>query len=160
MDLSEYGCSVPIWHIHGEAHKPNSMVMGHYYYGKLLREIENYLSGAMSRLKVLYKKEVNPIPTKSWVDLFLLGDVHIVGFSMSLSETDLWWLACCKKRNFPDSRIIYYKDHEENDPGKEEMTRTYGIEVVDMKGKVSDFKGYYEKSLNIIKDCIKQGRSI
>ena len=49
--------------------------------------------------------------------------------------------------------------HKEHDPGKEEMMRTYGIEVVDMKGKVSDFKGYYEKSLNIIKDCIKQGRS-
>lgn len=29
-----------IWHIHGEAAHPSSMVMGHYYYGKLLGEIQ------------------------------------------------------------------------------------------------------------------------
>ncbi len=76
MELSECGCWIPIWHIHDEVHKPNSMAMGHYYDGILLRKIEDYLAGVMSRLKVLYNKEVNPILAKSWGDLFPLGDVH------------------------------------------------------------------------------------
>ena len=29
-----------VWHIHGEARKPDSVVLGHYYYGNLLCEIK------------------------------------------------------------------------------------------------------------------------
>ena len=34
-----------IWHIHGEARKPDSMILGHYYYGKLLRRCVARIDG-------------------------------------------------------------------------------------------------------------------
>ena len=34
------GISNKVWHIHGEARKTDSMVLGHYYYGNLLHEIK------------------------------------------------------------------------------------------------------------------------
>lgn len=37
---------VPVWHVHGEARKPDSMIIGSYYYGKLLRRCVERLDGS------------------------------------------------------------------------------------------------------------------
>ena len=94
-----------IWHIHGEAAKPDTMVLGHYYYGKNLAKIQQYVSNLISR----YKSAVSKGQTfnyQSWVDYFLLCDVYIVGLGMDMSEMDLWWLVNCKKRHFM-IKLIY-----------------------------------------------------
>ncbi len=40
-----------LWHIHGNANYPNSMIMGHYYYGKLLAEIIAYVPNLIRRYR-------------------------------------------------------------------------------------------------------------
>lgn len=40
-----------IWHIHGDAAKPSTMMMGHYYYAKQLREIQDCAALTVRRVK-------------------------------------------------------------------------------------------------------------
>ena len=85
-----------IWHIHGEARKPDSMILGHYYYAFLLKRIMEYLDMRANDYRALNKGD--EFEVKSWLDSFILGDVHILGFGMDFSEFDLWWLLNRKKR--------------------------------------------------------------
>ena len=85
------GVSNKIWHIHGEARKTNSMVLGHYYYGNLLFKIKEYTDKLGNKYKFIQQDE-SDISVKSWIDAFILGDVYILGFGLDLSEIDLWWL--------------------------------------------------------------------
>ena len=80
-----------IWHIHGEAAIPKSMILGHYYYGKLLSEIQNRVPQFMRSYKMAISKGIS-VTYKSWIDYFLVGDIHIIGLSLDPSEMDLWWL--------------------------------------------------------------------
>jgi hypothetical protein len=96
-----------VWHIHGDAATPDSVIMGHYYYGKLLREIQLRIKIFMPFCKGCMNNGVDS-ESKSWVDLFLTKDVYIVGFGFDFSEMDLWWLAACKKKEFANTKIHYY----------------------------------------------------
>lgn len=114
---------IPIWHIHGEARKPDSMIIGSYYYGKLLRRCVERLDGgpqseegakASSRssrtntFKAL-KKQEKPIKIGSWIDAFVLGDVYMLGFGLDFSEADIWWLLEYKAnhRDICGSTVFY-----------------------------------------------------
>ncbi len=54
-----------LWHIHGTTMKPNSVVMGHYYYGKLLREIEEYVPHLIKRYQLAKKSDNKFLQIKS-----------------------------------------------------------------------------------------------
>ena len=103
-----------LWHVHGDIAKPNSIIMGHYFYGKLLRDIQNYVASFMHDYHDAVSRGIAYKP-KSWVDYFLLGDVYIIGLGLYLCEADLWWLLCCKKRNFPETKIHYYGELKKTD---------------------------------------------
>ena len=92
-----------IWHIHGEARKPDSTILGHYYYGNLLCKIKEELS------KRRYDKACE---CKSWIDSFVLGDVYILGFGFGLSEFDLWWLLNRKAREKTKVGKVYFYEPE------------------------------------------------
>ena len=84
-----------LWHIHGTAFRQNSLVMGQLYYGKLLSEVitrANYVNGGYRRTN----NQNKPFYPKSWIDYYLIGDLHIFGFGYDLSETDLRWLLSYK----------------------------------------------------------------
>lgn len=104
----------PIWHIHGEARKPDSMIIGSAYYGKLLRRcIERIDGGKTGGKEREYKRNIkNGKPQKigSWVDAFVLGNVYILGLGLDFSESDLWWLIDYKSSN-PEfcGRTFYYE---------------------------------------------------
>ena len=119
---------IPIWHIHGEARKPGSMVLGHYYYGKLLRRCVARLDGTKEvtedKHPAYFGKEKEfsrnfkmrrPQKIGSWIDAFVLGDVYILGFGMDFSEADLWWLIEYK-RNHPEfcGRTIFLEPEKDN----------------------------------------------
>ena len=87
--------SPSIWHIHGEAARHGTMIFEHYYYGKLLSKMQQYVSSLVARHKVSLEKQED-LEARSWIDWFMLGNVHIAGSGMSLSEMDLWWLINCK----------------------------------------------------------------
>lgn len=116
-----------LWHIHGTGLRKQSMVMGDYYYGKLLSLVTARAADVIAKYKKCLSNGKAYIP-ESWVDYFLLGDVYSFGFKFDLSESDIWWLLCCKKRNFPDSVTEYFTPKQ---PGVEKrmMLDAYGVKV-------------------------------
>ena len=78
--------------------------------------------------KACEQKGTKPI-VKSWIDLFLLRNVYIVGFGMDLSEGDFWWLACYKSLYFPDTKIYSYEPNLNFGNPREIMATTYGIQL-------------------------------
>ena len=120
-----------IWHIHGDAAKPETMLMGHYYYAKQLRAIQDCVAKTVRRYKYC-EKEGNPFIPYSWVDQFLTGDVFIVGFGMYLCESDLWYLLCCKKLHFPEAKTYFY-ELKMNDICQRKMLETYHVRIVEGK---------------------------
>ena len=136
-----------IWHIHGHACAPNSVIMGHYYYGRLLASIQQYIPKMLKRMRAS-DKYGKPYEIHSWVDSFMRDDVYTVGFGMDLCETDIWWLVCCKKRYFPDSKIYFYVpewDLPKND-SRRLLMETYGVVIQEID--CSDYKSFYEIILN------------
>lgn len=96
-----------IWHIHGEARKPSSIILGHYYYGNLFFKIREYIRNRHNTYKKLQENQEN-IKINSWIDAFILGDVYILGFGYDLSEFDLWWLLERKESEKADTGKIHF----------------------------------------------------
>ena len=145
-----------IWHIHGEAARPKSMVMGHYYYGKLLGEIQKRVPDVIRGYKVAQKKKEAYQPL-SWIDYFLLGNVHIVGFGLDPSEMDIWWLINCKKRNFPNGGKIYFYEPNLDEPDRyalKSLTDIFGIQCYSNKIKKTAYKEFYKESLEEMRTII------
>ena len=137
-----------IWHVHGDACRPSSIIMGHYYYGKLLAAIQEYIPDMIRRFRFSQKNQVEYYP-RSWVDYFMLSDVHMLGFGMDFSETDIWWLACCKKRN-GQGKIYFHTMLGDITEEKKLLMDTYGIEVVFGKNN-QEYKEFYNSFLNSYK---------
>lgn len=147
FSASEDGPS--IWHIHGDAAIIDTMVLGHYQYGKLLSKMQQYVPKLLARYKSAISKG-HAFKYSSWMDYFLLGNVYIIGLGMDLSEMDLWWLVNCKKRNFSCGKTVLFK----HDIKTEErlLAETYGVEVVTEGFKDKEYKNYYKWIINEIKE--------
>ena len=143
-----------IWHIHGEACTPSTVIMGQYYYGKLVFTIQEYLSHRMGVLKHCYKNNID-IKNPSYIDLFLTKDVYVMGFGMDFSEIDFWWLACCKKRNFPETKIYVYEPDVSKVDAKRLVGEAYGIQFVGPQSVDSGEDGY-KKYWKEITDELKE----
>ena len=142
-----------IWHIHGDIAKPSTMLMGHYYYAKQLRVIQDCAAGTVKRAKTAQRTGVDFTP-ENWVDLFLTGDVYILGFGLYLCESDVWYLLCCKKRNFPQTRTIFY-DLQNEDLPKSYMLGAYGVSIVTGKDlAVSDYSDFYRAAMADIRQRV------
>ena len=133
--------SSSIWHIHGEASRHRTMIIGHYYYGKLIAKAQKYLSARMAPYKAYLYGDAEYTPN-SWLDYFMLGDVYIVGLGMDMSEMDLWWLVNFKKRHFPRTRVVLYKPDLK--PAERLLAEAYHVEVVGNGLCGNDYKSYYE----------------
>ena len=121
-------------------------MIGHYYYGKLLAQIQRYVGGMMTRYKAAESQGKAYLP-KSWVDYFLMGDVHILGFGMDPAEFELWWLACCKQRNFQDSKTYFYTRGVA--PEQALLMRAYGIEII--LCEADNYSDFYRIALDEIR---------
>lgn len=142
-----------IWHIHGEAAKPDTMILGHYYYGKLLSRVQQYIP-ILIRRNAEHRKKQEGMVYRSWVEYFMLGDVHIVGLGLDLSEMDLWWLINCKKRHFPDTKVYFYCP--DLTPQKQMLAKAYHVNV-NSDGLVDkDYRTYYKNVLDALKEKEKE----
>ncbi len=152
--LPEKNRSSFVWHIHGEAARPNSMVLGHYYYGNLLSVIQQHISTILSRLSICEKRNI-PFQPKSWIDYFMLGNVYIAGFGMDFAEMDIWWMVNCKVRRFAEhGKIVFYepKCKDADNRLKCELAKAYRMEMPDL-GFDEDYLKYYR---NVVKDIRKR----
>lgn len=119
-----------IWHIHGEARKPNSMILGHYYYATMLHRIMDYVD-KNSRYYAYCQQNGKNQSIQSWLDSFILGDIYVLGFGMGFSELDIWWLLNRKKREKAAHGKVYFYDPGGKDfDEKEELLKLLDVEVV------------------------------
>lgn len=117
-----------VWHIHGEARKPSSVVIGHYNYGKLL---DQYIKELDDRKNIQYERQQSgKAPAiSSWLDVFIMGDVYVLRFGFDFSEFDLWWRLNRKKREKAEcGRTVLYEPSYGNEV-KHALLDTYGVEV-------------------------------
>ncbi len=138
------------WHIHGSAYKPNSIVIDQYEYGKLVSYVVGSMQQTVGRILSAFKKGDAYTP-KSWTDCFLTGDVYVLGFGMDPSEFDLWWLARCKARNFPETQIRLFDMYAPEE--RKLLFPSCGIEYVDVPA-VND-EEFYTNALDMIERMLK-----
>ena len=109
-----------LWHIHGEARKPKSIVLGHDYYGRLLGKYREYLYK-----QTYFRNDTleHGVEVDSWIDLFMLGDVHVLGFGYDYAEIDLWWLLSAKAglKNAGGRTIFYDRPPEAHEEEKNKV---------------------------------------
>lgn len=118
-----------LWHIHGEAAVPRGIVLSHDRYGRLLKRIID-ACGDPSRYDENMAADTDG--EISWPELFLFGDVYILGLGLTPNEYDLWWLLRRKQREaHSEGRTVFY----EREPAsgftedKHLLMRSCGVEL-------------------------------
>ena len=158
------GISNRIWHIHGEARKPDSMIFGHYYYGNLLYKYKE-LSDKRGDSYQRSEKNGNIYTPKSWIDSFILGNVYIMGFGMDMSEMDVWWLINRKKQEKASTgKTVFYCTEPSEPSSKNEMIRIMLLEAYGVNVKVyphdNDYKSFYYRIFeDITNDMNRSGHN-
>ena len=149
--ISYEGKEEKIWHIHGEARKYSSMVLGHDYYGRVLKKIIEYVE---NRGNVYYMKqrEGKEVPLNSWIDAFIMGDVYVLRLTFDFSEIDLWWLLNRKfNERSEHGKVYFYEPKKESEKEKIQLLRVLGAEIRDMGIEMKDkdekeaavYEGFY-----------------
>ena len=152
-----------IWHIHGHVKNPDSIILGHYYYGNLLFKYKEHLDNIGNRYES-YQKDGKEYPRNSWVDSFILGDVYILGLGLDFAEMDLWWLINRKQREKARHGNIYFYSPLENAGfnEKKELLKVYGVDtnndmgivtfnIIDEEKKKTIYKDFYNKAIEDIR---------
>ena len=152
-----------IWHIHGEARKPQSMIIGHYEYASLLSRLKAHSD---ERKDAYQHLEEEPLSELSWVDQFILGNVYVLGFGFDPSEMDLWWLLNRKRNERAEhGKVYFYEPHQELPfNAKIELLKTMGVEVRDLGMMLSkdrsesaqQYKVFYPMAIADIEKTKKQ----
>ena len=155
-----------IWHIHGEARKPSSMILGHYYYVNLVNKVADYCKNKNDYYES-HQRENKPINISSWIDAFIMGDVYVVGQSFDFGESDLWWLL---NRKFNEravhGKVYFYEPYIHSQQEKIKLLEVFGVDCRDldvseitMFGETKiDYDLFYKKVLEDIKKEIKENK--
>ena len=95
--------SIQYWPMHGDMDSPASIMLGFDHYCGALSKIEQYVKGDYStpnrRIDSMTRRLGQGVmPVFSWVDLFFISDIHIIGINLGYEELDLWWLLNRRRR--------------------------------------------------------------
>lgn len=139
---------VNIWHMHGEIDDPASVMLGLDQYVGILSRIEQYVKG----YKIYHNQRPQHIIEKiknnswgiqrTWVDYFFKDNIHIIGFGLDYSETDLWWLLNKRKRLYkkldkkPLNTITFYGELPDH---KEYLLKRFDVEYVKFPVENKDY---------------------
>jgi hypothetical protein len=153
-----------LWRIHGEADKPQSLLLGYSQYAKYMGQIKDYLYKGIQYAGFVdlvrsplmgnspdFNFEKNA-EIYSWVDIFLKDELHIIGLGLDFSEIILWWLLSEKMNlhaKYPKKigSINYYSIELPNiiKPVAQQciraMLRDLGANVIEIKAESYD-EGY------------------
>lgn len=150
-----------IWHIHGEARKPDSMVLGHYYYGLLLGKML-----AFNKKRGVYysiaRGSGEPPEIKSWTEAFILGDVYVLGYGFGFAESDMWWLLNRKKRETSKvGKTVFFELNPPNhcNPAKLDLLRLMGVEIIQKTVENGNWTGLYEQAITEIETRMENRRT-
>ena len=136
-----------IWHVHGEARKPDSMILGAYYYGNLLGKMIEF-----NKKRGNYSKRSK---IRSWTDAFILGDVYILGFGMGFAESDMWWLLNRKKlegSNVGNTYFYEFGPEKTVNRAKLDLLKLMGVEVIQKSVSENNWQSVYEWAVGDIEN--------
>lgn len=152
-----------VWHVHGEIRKPDSVTLGHYAYGNLLKriivEVENRKN--LYEQNQWFKKDT---VLDSWIDAFILGDIYVLGCGFGLSEVDLWWLLNRKyTERAAHGNVYFYEIYCEKQREKIELLKLMNVEVVSLgfaenKNNSPDYTAFYQAAVDDIHSKLSEKR--
>jgi len=154
------GKDIDIWHIHGEARKPDSMIIGSDYYSRLTSRVINVASSQDYDVKD--GKDINKVTIKNWVEAMLLGDIFVLGFGYDYSEQDLWWLLNRKanETKLLKGKTYYYEPNSSDDIKiKKSLLKVFGVvtEGLDMGYTDNfDYRDFYRDAIDDISSKMKE----
>ncbi|BDX08056.1 SIR2 family protein [Planctobacterium marinum] len=155
-----------IWHIHGVANNPNSIVLGYNHYSGYLQYMRNYVvTGTKDAYKSLPATQLikqlksATVQHNSWIDFFFTHNIHILGLSLDFIESDLWWLLTYRRKIQIDkdklidifNQIHYYipQKYVASSKAKIDLLKSSGVmvNIIDAKPSTLD---YYKKVSDLI----------
>lgn len=150
-----------LWNIHGEIEQAKSIMLGLDHYCGSVSKIDSYVKGTYKHKVDGKNINVESMFTKlkselycftSWVDLFFSSNVHIIGFSLDYSETDIWWLLNKRARFAADglvnNKIYFYA--ESMDDEKRGLLKSFNVEVIIISVLNKDYKAMYKSVIGSI----------
>ena len=159
-----------IWHLHGEIGKPLSIMLGFDQYCGSVSKIDGYIKGTYEfreNKKPVYirrielKLQENKFDDRSWAELFFNTNIHILGFSLDFSETDIWWLLIKRARMISDKKTshlikneIYFYTPEEISQQQEGTLKSFKVHVI-KTSRENGWEDFYNKSLTKAKTKMK-----
>ena len=150
------GRRVGLWHIHGETGVPTGIVVGHDRYGRLLSRMEQLCGKEINRTMEEKSREF-----RSWPELFLFGDVYVLGFGFALCEYDLWWLLRRKQRErYADGRVYFFDNsHRPESSIRDRLLQSHGV-LINPFGveKKDDYSTFYNNAMDAIAERIQKNR--
>lgn len=148
---------IGIWHIHGEAAVTGSVVLGHDRYGRLLRRVEL----ECSKRDYAEQRRDEAWKFTSWPELFLFGDVYILGLNLLPHEFDLWWLLRRKQREVYSAGQTYFYERSPRNgfrDSKHLLLQSYGVTLCDAGcDESADYDRFYHAALTDIAARIQAG---
>lgn len=145
---------IKLWHIHGECTVSDSTILGHDGYGRLLSRI---VSVCGDWHKYLDLKAGKPYAFCSWPELFLFGDVYIIGLGLGISEFDLWWLLRRKQREEMASGRVYFYTNDDVKTYRDcdLMLEALGVIInPETLQRGIDHGAFYDQAMDSIKEYI------
>ncbi len=154
------------WPIHGNVDSPASIMLGFDQYCGALSKIENYVKGGyempnVGRLQSMIFRLKNGIKDLfSWIDLFFVPDIHIIGLGLEYEELDLWWMLNRRRRikrkedGLVKNRIIYYPVDQVTDD-KRQLLNGFDVEICDLDNYSSAYLSRYKRQLDNIKSNLR-----
>lgn len=158
-----------VWHVHGDALRPQSILLGYDHYAGYLQKVRNYLTngvpgeGAMGMLRSPLRAGLHDFErydVHSWVDYFLRDHLHVVGFGFDFTEIDLWWLLVFKRRRGARTgrTFVYLIDIDggagERDGAKMSLFQSLGVDVVIIRA--GDYEEGYAKVVDAVASKIEE----
>lgn len=147
--------SIVIIHLHGEIRKLSSLVFDHNKYCQLIGKISSF-----KEINSVFKLNTrgyasSTYPYKSFIEIFLLDDLYILGYGLDYSEYDIWWLLENRKRFSlkQHNKIYYFTCNNDLSKNKKLLLKNNEISLIETKTKPinNDYKSIYNEILNIIK---------
>ena len=150
-----------IWHIHGEIIHPGSIMLGYDHYAGALQKIREYTTtgakySGFNRRSLIAR--LSPTMTvSSWIDLFFISDIHILGISLNTVEMHLWWIIAFRARKAKEKNvenvIRYYHPKQigirtsREDERKLEMLVSFGVKIEEIRIPPRKWQLFYEESI-------------
>ena len=163
------------WPIHGDCERPRSIMLGYDHYCGSIGKIGTFIKGGypnenkkpMPSIEERLKEEEYTL--NSWIDLFFISDIHIIGLGLDYDEIDLWWILNRRKRIMSDmpgkvNNKIYYYEIGKTKREKRALFKTFEVDFIRLKDRTliknEDYASQYYAQLEEMKTIMDKRKNV